>query len=92
MKLISETSDFKTKRELRFKGQEGYESQGGLTVTIEVTGITTEQMTEELEHLMSETFEKAKGIIAAHEAPQQYLQYRGKRRGRQQKTEGDCVV
>lgn len=74
MKLVSETRDFKTMRRIYFTGKEGEEGGGAVTLTIEAERITTEQMAAALEHLATITAEKAKNIVAAQEAPQQFLE------------------
>lgn len=71
MKLVCEASAFKTTRKIIFHGKE---SGGAVTLTIDVDDITTEQMTAELEHLATETAEKIKKIVAAQEAPQQFVE------------------
>lgn len=74
MKLVSETRDFKTMRRIYFKGKEGEEGGGTVTLIIDAERITTEQMAAEMEHLATETAEKVKKIVAAQEAPQQFLE------------------
>lgn len=74
MNLVSETRDFKTMRRIYFKGREGEEGGGAVTLVIGAERITTEQMAAELEHLATETAEKVKKIVAAQEAPQQFIE------------------
>lgn len=74
MKLIVETRDFKTVRRIYFKGKEGEEGGGFITLIIDAEKITTEQMAAELEHLATEIAEKVKKIVAAQEAPQQFIE------------------
>ena len=74
MKLVSETRDFKTMRQIYFKGKEGEEGGGEVTLTIDAERITTEQMVAKLEHLATETAEKIKKIVAVLPVPQQFIE------------------
>ena len=71
MKIVGENQEFHTLRRAHFKGKDGEEGGGTLTLSIRAEGITTENMTAELEKLATEMLEKAKKIVAAQEAPQQ---------------------
>ncbi len=72
MELVSEYSGFHTERRTMFRGRKG-ESTGCLKLNIDVEGITTGEMTQQLETLATETIEKAKRIIAEQEAPRQFF-------------------
>lgn len=74
MKLVSETRDFKTVRRIYFTGKEGEEGGGEVTLIINAERITTEQMAVALEHLATITAEEVKNIVAAQEAPQQFIE------------------
>lgn len=71
MIITSERREFHTLRKVYFKGKEGEEGGGAVTLIVEAEGITTENMTAELEKLATEMMEKSKKIVAAQEAPQQ---------------------
>lgn len=73
MKLISESSDFDTVRNINFKGKDGDVCGGSVTLKISARGITTEDMVKQLEGLATDVAICIKKIIAAQEAPQQFF-------------------
>ena len=92
MKLVCEASAFKTARRIFFKGKHGEEGGGAVTLTIDAERITTERMTAELEHLATETAEKIKKIVAAQEAPQQFVEGSAKEAPKDPENKEDEVI
>lgn len=70
-KIRANEQSFSTKREMFFTGHEGEEGGCRLQITIEARGITTPEMTAQLEALATRTQRRAQKIIERQEAPQQ---------------------
>lgn len=74
MKLISESEEFHTVRRIYFKGKDGEEGGGAVTLTIRAERITTEDLVKQLEGLATDVASCIKKIVAAQEAPQQFFE------------------
>ena len=71
MKIRANELSFSTKREMLFAGHEGEEGGCRLQITIEARGVTTPEMTAQLEALATRTQRRAHRIIERQKAPQQ---------------------
>ena len=71
MKIRATEQSYSTKREMFFTGREMEEGGCRIQISIEVRGITTPDMTAQLETLATRMQERAQKIIEREKAPQQ---------------------
>lgn len=71
MKIRANEQSFSTKREMFFTGHAGEEGGCRISINIEVKGVTTPEMTAQLEALATRTQRRAQRIIERQEAPKQ---------------------